>query len=68
MNRYGALAGMLVGHISVLVWEQLEGGPYAVFQLYEIISGFLFSSLAIIVFSLMTTPPGPGILCQFEAQ
>jgi len=66
MNRFGALAGILVGGITVIVWKQLEGGPYDAFELYEIIPGFLFSSLAILVFSYITPPPPPHIAQQFE--
>ena len=36
MNRYGALAGMVVGAMTVLIWHQ---GAW--FGLYEIIPGFL---------------------------
>ncbi len=43
MTRNGALVGMLVGAITVLVWKQ-----YGWLDLYEIIPGFLFASLAIL--------------------
>lgn len=43
MTRNGALVGMLVGAITVLVWKQ-----YGWLNLYEIIPGFLFASLAIL--------------------
>jgi len=39
-----ALSGILVGGITVLIWEQLSGG---IFDLYEIVPGFIFSFLAI---------------------
>lgn len=42
MTRDGALAGMLVGAITVLVWKQ-----YAWLGLYEMVPGVLFASLAI---------------------
>jgi sodium/proline symporter len=66
MNRFGALAGMLVGGITVIVWKQLEAGPFGLFDLYEIIPGFVFSSIAILVFSLVTPPPEARIRQQFE--
>ena len=40
----GRLAGVLTGGITVVVWKQLEGG---LFDLYEIVPGFLLSLLAI---------------------
>ena len=38
------IAGILVGAITVIVWKNIDGG---IFQLYEIIPGFAFSILAI---------------------
>lgn len=61
MTRNGALAGMLVGGITVLVWKQFEW-----FGLYEIVPGFLFASLAIIVVSLLDVPPHKGITDDFD--
>ena len=51
MNRNGALAGVLVGSITIVVWKQLSGG---LFDLYEIVPGFILASLAIVLVSLMT--------------
>ncbi|MEJ2692426.1 MAG: sodium/proline symporter PutP [Candidatus Thiodiazotropha sp.] len=48
MNRLGALAGILSGGITVLVWKPLEGG---LFDLYEIVPGFIVSTLAILLVS-----------------
>ncbi len=50
MTRRGALAGILAGGITVVVWKQLDGG---LFELYEIVPGFLFSWGAIYVTSRM---------------
>lgn len=63
-NATGAIAGMTAGGITVLVWGHLSGG---LFDLYEIIPGFLFSSLALIAGSLMTRSPSVEILEEFEA-
>jgi len=64
MTYSGALAGMAVGGITVLVWKQFRGG---IFDLYEIVPGFIFSLAAIAVVSLMSTPPAPAIIREFEA-
>lgn len=50
MTRNGALAGMLVGGITVIVWPLLRdvGG---IFGLYELVPGFLLSLAAIVVVS-----------------
>lgn len=44
----GALAGMITGAATVLIWKQLEGG---LFDVYEILPGFIFAFIAIVVFS-----------------
>jgi len=48
MTRLGALAGILAGGLTVVVWKQLQGG---LFDLYELLPGFLVSSLAILLAS-----------------
>jgi sodium/proline symporter len=42
MNRNGALAGMLVGAITVILWRN-----YSLFGLYELVPGFGFACIAI---------------------
>lgn len=54
MTRNGALAGMIAGAVTVIVWVDLEGG---VFDVYEILPGFAISMLAIVVFSRYDAPP-----------
>ncbi|MCL2310670.1 MAG: sodium/proline symporter PutP [Proteobacteria bacterium] len=60
MTRNGALAGMLVGAITVIVWKQ---GGY--FGLYEIVPGFIFGALAIVVFSLLGPAPTASMRTTF---
>jgi sodium/proline symporter len=50
MTRNGALAGILVGGATVILWKQFAhlGG---VFGLYELLPGFLLSALAIVAVS-----------------
>jgi sodium/proline symporter len=54
MTRNGALAGMIAGAVTVVVWANLDGG---LFDVYEILPGFVISAAAIAVFSLYGTPP-----------
>ena len=49
MTRWGALAGILAGGITVVAWKQLQGG---IFDLYEIVPGILASVIAILLASL----------------
>ncbi|MET0088507.1 MAG: sodium/proline symporter PutP [Candidatus Thiodiazotropha sp.] len=58
MTRWGALAGILVGGLTVVVWRPLSGG---LFDLYEIVPGFLLSSLAIYLVSRFTVNPGASV-------
>lgn len=52
ITKYGAIAGMLTGSLTVIVWKQLEGG---LFDLYELLPGFLAAWIAILVFGTMGT-------------
>lgn len=49
MTGGGALAGIVSGGATVIVWKQFTGG---IFDMYEIIPGFLVSALAIVAVSL----------------
>lgn len=51
MTRWGALAGMIVGAATVLIWVNVPGLSEA---LYEMIPGFVLSFLAVVVVSLLT--------------
>ena len=62
MTRNGALAGMIVGAVTVLVWNH-----YAWFNLYEILPGFVFASIAIFVVSLLDKTPPKTVTDTFEA-
>ena len=48
ISAQGAIAGMITGAITVLIWKQLSGG---IFELYELLPGFIFAFIAILVFS-----------------
>ncbi|WP_053362569.1 sodium/proline symporter PutP [Bacillus sp. FJAT-27251] len=63
MTRNGALAGILVGAITVIVWAQLKGG---LFDLYELAPGFLFATISIIVVSLVDKAPSKEIQEEFD--
>jgi len=63
MNRNGALAGIVVGGLTVVIWKQLSGG---VFDVYEIVPGFIFSFLSIVVVSKLSPPPEGAVLIEFD--
>lgn len=64
MTKNGAMAGLIVGGATVLIWKQLHGG---IFEIYEIVPGFAFSVIAIIGISLMGRPPSPAIQDEFDS-
>ena len=59
----GALAGMLAGAVTVFVWDALEGG---LFDLYEILPGFLLNLAVAAAVSLATSRPGAEIHDEFD--
>ncbi len=63
MNQWGAMAGVVVGGITVIVWSKISGG---IFDLYEIVPGFLFALTAIVVTSLATPKPSREVEEMFE--
>ena len=63
MTGRGALAGMITGGIIVILWKNLQGG---IFELYEIVPGFICSLIAIVVVSLLDKEPSQEILDEFE--
>ncbi len=52
MTRNGALAGMLLGAVTVILWKNFFGWT----GLYEIIPGFILATLGILLFSRIGAP------------
>ena len=65
-NRFGALAGMVVGGVMVFVWKFCIAPMGGVWGIYELLPAFLASSVAIVVVSLATKAPDPEIQKTFE--
>ncbi len=63
MNRFGALAGIITGGLTVVIWKKLNGG---IFDLYEIVPGIIFSFIAVIAVSIITGKPSENTLNLFE--
>jgi sodium/proline symporter len=51
LTNWGALAAMLVGTITVFAWSAASGG---IFDLYELLPGFVFALIAAVVVSVLT--------------
>ncbi|OOV87026.1 sodium/proline symporter PutP [Oceanospirillum linum] len=63
MNTMGALAGIIVGGVTVVIWKQLSGG---LFDIYEIVPGFILAWIAIYVVSMATPEPSQEIQDEFD--
>jgi len=63
MTRNGALAGLVFGALTVIIWYQLHGG---IFDLYEIIPGFIVGTTAVVLTSLLDKPPSQEVINQFN--
>jgi len=69
MTRNGALAGMIVGALTVIIWKKTSWaalGMPVLDTVYEIIPGFLLSPLAVVIFSLISPPPSASIRQTFD--
>jgi len=53
-TKWGALWGIVSGGVTALVWWLLDGG---IFDIYEIVPGFIISTVVIVVVSLLTKNP-----------
>ena len=62
MTRNGAFAGMLIGALTVIIWPKMP----MVKEMYELLPGFVFSSIAIFGVSLLDKKPSAKIRAQFD--
>ncbi|WP_201558079.1 sodium/proline symporter PutP [Psychrobacter sp. 72-O-c] len=69
MNRNGAVAGMVIGALTVILWIY---GPFEMngmalnSWLYAIVPGFILSTIAIFAVSIMTGGPKPSVTAKFK--
>jgi sodium/proline symporter len=74
LNRSGAIAGILTGGLTVIVWDYIfcvpvESGWATLSDatgLYSLAPGFCISLLSIVVTSLLTKPPIQAVYEEFE--
>ncbi|MBB1508686.1 sodium/proline symporter PutP [Tessaracoccus sp. MC1756] len=63
LTSQGALWGMVSGAVVAFVWGRTETLSST---LYEIVPGFLANLLVAVVVSLLTAPPAPEVVDEFE--
>ncbi len=66
VNRAGAIAGMVGGGGMVFLWNLVISRLGGIWDIYELLPAFLFSSLCIVVVSLLTAPPSSEIEKEFD--
>lgn len=67
INRAGAIAGMVGGAGMVFLWKLVISQLGGAFAIYELLPSFIFSSICIIVVSLITPAPSKEIEEDFES-
>ena len=67
INKPGAIAGMVSGASMVFLWKLVISKLGGVFAIYELLPAFIFSSICIVVVSLLTKAPSQEVLEDFEA-
>ena len=65
-NRYGDLAGMVVGGIMVFVWKYAIAKLGGIFDIYELLPAFICGLLVNVVVSLITPKPDDEIIEVFD--
>ena len=63
MTRNGALAGLIAGGVTVIIWHNLKGG---VFNIYEILPGFFACLIFAVAFSLLQKNKDAEMLAEFD--
>ncbi|MGI6221094.1 MAG: sodium/proline symporter PutP [Coriobacteriales bacterium] len=65
-NKNGALAGMIVGAATVIIWNMLETAFGGIFTIYELLPGFIFALVINVIVSLATKPPSKEVVELFD--
>ncbi|ADI74199.1 sodium/proline symporter [Methanohalobium evestigatum Z-7303] len=63
MTKNAALGGMMSGGLMVIAWKQLTGG---IFDLYEIVPGFVISCIVIYVIMKLGEEPPAEVQMEFD--
>lgn len=72
MTKWSALAGMLAGTLTVILWEKVKwftSNPEIIKwfnDVYEIIPGFIAGTIVIILVSLLSAKPSDSIAKEFD--
>ena len=65
-NKWGALAGMVVGGATVFIWKYMVRPRGGAWNIYELLPAFLLACAAIVIVSLLTKEPEQAIVEEYE--
>jgi sodium/proline symporter len=66
-NKYGAIAGLIVGGVMIFVWKFAVRPIGGAWDIYELLPAFICALIAIVAVSLATAPPAKEITEEFDA-
>ena len=67
-NKYGAIAGMLTGGVTIFVWKFVVRKVFAgtALDIYELLPAFVLALIVIVVVSLLTPAPTSDITDTYD--
>lgn len=65
-NKWGALAGLVVGGVMIFVWKFLVRPLGGVWDIYELLPAFICALVAIVAVSLLTAQPEQSIADEYD--
>ncbi len=67
-NKWGAIAGMVSGGVTIFVWKFVIRDVFAdtILNIYELLPAFIVASIFIVVFSLITKAPDEEVGKTFD--
>ena len=66
-NKYGIIAGMVTGGVTIFVWKYVVRPLGGVWNIYELLPAFIVALVFIVVVSMLTPAPEKEITEEFEA-
>ena len=66
MTAKGAIAGLITGFISVVLWHNMSASVHPIFGLYEIVPGFVICLLFSVIVSFLDKNKDKEMLAQFD--
>lgn len=65
-TKPGALLGMVVGGVVMIIWANLSGGAGGIFDLYELVPGFAAGLIAIFLGSIFDKSGNKEVFAEYD--